>query len=56
VIDDGDGEPILKAKTFNNVKKEVTVDQLYQAAKAIFCLTDDTLNSLERVDCSDHLA
>ncbi|MDR7002886.1 DUF1659 domain-containing protein [Neobacillus niacini] len=53
---DGEGNPILKAKSFNNIKKEATADQLYQAAQAIFVLCNDTLNRVERTDCSDLLA
>ena len=47
---DDDGEPILRAKTFSNVKKEATVDQLFQAALAITVLCNDTLNKVERND------
>jgi hypothetical protein len=47
---DDDGEPILRAKTFSNVRKEATVDQLFQAAQAITVLSNDTLNKVERND------
>lgn len=50
------GEPVLKGKTFNNVKKEATVDQIYQAALAISGLCSYTLNSVERNDSFDVIA
>ncbi|OIK08710.1 hypothetical protein BIV60_25600 [Bacillus sp. MUM 116] len=53
---DEQGKPILKAKTFSNVKKAATADQLYQAAQAIFVLCNDTLNRVERTDSSDLLS
>ena len=53
---DVDGSPILKAKTFNNVKKGATADQLYQVAQAISVLCTDTLSSVERADSSEILA
>ncbi|PAE31228.1 DUF1659 domain-containing protein, partial [Bacillus sp. 7884-1] len=31
---DDDGKPLLKAKTFNNIQKLATADQLLQAAQA----------------------
>jgi len=46
------GEPILKTKTFSNVKKEATVDQLFQAAQALAVLCNDPLNKVERDDSS----
>lgn len=53
---DDEGKPIMKAKTFNNVKREATVDQLWQAAEAIFSLSADQLSNVERIDSSDLLA
>ncbi|MFL6558456.1 MAG: DUF1659 domain-containing protein [Bacillus sp. (in: firmicutes)] len=53
---DDKGEPILRAKTFSNVRKEATVDQLFQAAQAITVLGNDTLNKLERNDNIEILA
>jgi hypothetical protein len=53
---DQDGEPILQSKTFSNIKKEATADQLYQAAQAIFVLRNDILSRVERVDNSDLLS
>ncbi len=53
---DGDGKPIFRARTFSNVKKEATVDQLFQAAQAISTLCNDTLNKVERNDSTEILA
>ncbi|WP_096190817.1 DUF1659 domain-containing protein [Neobacillus soli] len=53
---DDEGNPLYKAKTFSNVKKEATVDQLFQAAKAITVLCNDTLNKVERNDSTEILA
>ncbi|WP_442596458.1 DUF1659 domain-containing protein [Neobacillus sp. D3-1R] len=50
------GEPIYKAKTFNNVKKEATVDQLFQVAQAIGTLSNDPINTVERSDRHDIMA
>lgn len=53
---DEKGSPLYKAKSFSNVKKEATADQLNQAAQAIAALTNDTLNKVERNDSSEILA
>lgn len=53
---DDEGEPILRAKTFSNLKREATVDQLFQAAQAITALCKDTLNKVERNDSSEIIA
>lgn len=53
---DEKGAPILKAKTFSNLKKEATADQLYQVAQAVAVLSNDTLNRVERADSSELLA
>lgn len=53
---DDDGEPILRAKTFSNVNKEATGDQLFQAAQAITILCKDMLNKVERNDSTEILA
>jgi hypothetical protein len=53
---DDDGKPLLKAKTFSNIQKSATADQLFQAAQAIIGLSADTLSNIERVDNSDLLA
>ncbi|SDM86271.1 DUF1659 domain-containing protein [Bacillus sp. OK048] len=50
-----DGKPIVKAKTFSNIQKSATPDQLLQAAQAIIGLSGDTLSNIERVDNSDLL-
>ncbi|MBT2733773.1 DUF1659 domain-containing protein [Neobacillus sp. C211] len=47
---DDEGNPILKAKTFSNVTKAATADQLSQAALAVAVLCNDTLNKVERND------
>jgi hypothetical protein len=52
---DEKGKPILKSKTFNNVKKEATTDQLFQAAQALSVLCSDPVNSIERNDSTDIL-
>jgi len=53
---DDDGKPIYKAKTFSNINREATADQLWQAAEALFGLSEDTISSVERVDSSDVIA
>jgi hypothetical protein len=53
---DDNGKPVLKAKTFSNVKKEATTDQLFQAATAIATLCTEPLNKVERTDSSELLA
>jgi len=53
---DDDGKPLLKAKTFSNIQKSATPDQLLQAAQAYVDLSNDTLSNIERVDNSDLLA
>lgn len=53
---DDDGKPLLKAKTFSNIQKSATPDQLFQAAQAIGSLSNDNLINIERVDTSDLLA
>ncbi|MEY2196018.1 DUF1659 domain-containing protein [Neobacillus sp. BF23-41] len=47
---DDEGNPILKSKTFSNVTKAATADQLSQAALAVAVLCNDTLNKVERND------
>jgi hypothetical protein len=53
---DDDGKPLLKAKTFSNIQKLATADQLLQAAQAVISLSNDSLSSIERVDSSELLA
>lgn len=50
------GEPVYKAKTFNNIKTAATTDQLFQTAQALSVLCNDPLNSVERNDSSDIMA
>ncbi|MED4228046.1 DUF1659 domain-containing protein [Neobacillus cucumis] len=50
---DNEGNPILKSRSFNNIKKEATVDQLFQAAQAISALCNDSLSRVERTDNSE---
>lgn len=50
---DQEGNPILKTKTFNNIKREATADQLYQVAQAISNLANDTLDLVQRADSSE---
>ena len=50
------GEPVLKGKNYNNVKKEATADQVFQAALALSGLSSYTLNSVERNDSFDIIA
>lgn len=53
---DSTGAPVYKVKTFNNIKKEATTDQLFQTAQALGVLSNDPLNSVERNDTSDVVA
>ncbi|MEH7491369.1 DUF1659 domain-containing protein [Neobacillus niacini] len=53
---DDEGKPVLKAKTFSNIQKSATPDQLLQAAQALIGLSNDTLSNIERVDNADLLA
>ncbi|MDQ1000570.1 hypothetical protein QFZ28_000970 [Neobacillus niacini] len=53
---DDEGKPILKAKTFNNIQKSATPDQLFQAAQALIGLSNDTLSNIERLENADLLA
>ncbi len=53
---DEKGNPILNVKTFNNIKKEATTDQLFQVAQAISALVNDSLTKIERNDMTDIMA
>jgi hypothetical protein len=53
---DEKGAPILKAKSFSNIKREATADQLFQVAQALSVLCNDTLNWVERADSTEILA
>ncbi|PLR75202.1 hypothetical protein CU633_22350 [Bacillus sp. V3-13] len=50
------GEPVFKTKTYSNVKKEATPDQLHQTALALAGLCADPLSSVERSDSVDIIA
>ncbi|MEH7415778.1 DUF1659 domain-containing protein [Neobacillus drentensis] len=50
---DNEGSPILKSKTFSNVSKTATADQLFQAAHAISVLCEGMLNKVERNDSTE---
>ncbi|RHW40281.1 DUF1659 domain-containing protein [Neobacillus notoginsengisoli] len=52
---DEKGKPVYKSKTFNNLKKEATPDQMHQAASAIAALCKDPLSTVERTDRSEIL-
>ncbi|MGG3466117.1 DUF1659 domain-containing protein [Neobacillus pocheonensis] len=52
---DEKGNPLYKAKSYSNVKKEATADQFNQAAQAIGALTNAVLNKVERNDSSEIL-
>lgn len=47
------GEPVFKAKTYNNIAKTATPEQLQQAALALANLSANTLSSIERSDSSE---
>ncbi|WP_080846319.1 DUF1659 domain-containing protein [Cytobacillus gottheilii] len=44
------GEPILKSKTFSNIKRDASADGLLSAAQAVGSLTDTPLVSITRND------
>ena len=47
------GEPTFKGKSYTNVRKEATADQLLQAATALGGLSEHPLSSVERTDNHD---
>lgn len=47
------GEPIFKGKSYANVRKKATADQLHQAATALGSLSGYPLSSVERTDNHD---
>jgi Protein of unknown function (DUF1659) len=47
------GEPIFKGKSYANVRKEATADQLHQAATALSSLCAYPVSSVERTDNHD---
>ncbi|WP_019152607.1 DUF1659 domain-containing protein [Robertmurraya massiliosenegalensis] len=44
------GEPVYKTKTYNNIDKEATADQLSEAAQALGSLSLYPVISVERTD------
>lgn len=44
------GEPIYKTKTYSNIRKDATADQLSQAAQALGGLSNFPLAGVERSD------
>jgi hypothetical protein len=52
---DDKGNPLTKAKTFNNINRLATADQLYQTAQAITVLCNDPISRVEKADSSDIL-
>ena len=53
---DGEGKPILKTKSFSNITKAATVDQLSQAAQAVAALCKDPIYKVERNDSTEIIA
>ncbi|MFE8699220.1 DUF1659 domain-containing protein [Cytobacillus sp. FJAT-54145] len=47
---DEKGQPIHKPKTYNNIRKDATADQLFQAANALASLCQHLLVGVERTD------
>jgi hypothetical protein len=47
---DENNKPVYKSKTFNNIRRNSNVDDLYQAAQAIGSLTAQPLWEIERND------
>lgn len=47
---DSKGEIIIKTKTFSNVRKEASADQLFQAGQALASLCSLSLVNIERAD------
>jgi hypothetical protein len=47
------GDAIFKGKSYANVRKEATADQLHQAATALGGLSAYPLSSVERTDNHD---
>ncbi|TKC18779.1 DUF1659 domain-containing protein [Robertmurraya kyonggiensis] len=44
------GEPVYKTKTYSNIRKDSTADQLSQAARALGGLCEYPLVGVERAD------
>lgn len=47
---DNDGHTIYKSKTFNNIRKDATADQLSLAANALGSLSEFSLLTIEKTD------
>lgn len=52
-IDPSSQKPILKRKTFNNIKTDANAEQLYAIAEAVATLQEHNLHSVERSDHSN---
>ncbi|CAM3924206.1 DUF1659 domain-containing protein [Mesobacillus zeae] len=50
---DGEGKTIYKGKTYSNVSKDATANQVQQAALALGGLSAYSLSSVERNDSSE---
>lgn len=48
-----DGEPTFRTRTFNNIKKSATPDELYSTATTLASLSDYSLDSVQRTDSYD---
>lgn len=44
------GEPIVKSKTYSNIRKDATADQLLQTSTALASLCNSPLMSIEKND------
>lgn len=44
------GEQVIKTKTYSNIRKDATAEQLLQAARAIAGLSSQALVNIERAD------
>jgi hypothetical protein len=51
-LDEGSGKPLVKAKSFNNIKIDATPDQLYAVAQVLAGLQQHSLKKIERKDTS----
>lgn len=47
------GEQLYKAKTFSNIRKDATADELHQAAQAISALCKEPMVKIERTDSNE---
>lgn len=50
---DGMDNPIYKNKIFNNIRRDATASELYQAAQAIGALSEHPIWAIERNDSFD---